>query len=663
MSKKSSGSLLVATGIFLSRIAGLIRDRVFAHYFGNSLTADAYRAAARIPNYLQNLFGEGVLSASFIPVYSKLIAAGDEEEAGRTAGAIGVILALVTSILVLIGVLAAPYMTTAVASGFRGETRDLTIQLVRILFPGVGLLVLSAWSLGILNSHRKFLLSYTAPVLWNAAIIVTLIAYGGKRDLSRLAVIVTWGNVVGCALQFLVQLPSVLKLVPHLKFVFDFGRQSVRQVIRSFGPVFTARGVVQISAYVDSQLASYLPTGSLAALTYAQTIYLLPISLFGMSVSAAELPAMSSSLGSEEEISAALRKRLAHGLRQIAFFVVPSALAFVALGDVVVGAIYQSGRFHREDTLFVWGVLAGSSVGLLAGTLGRLYSSAYYALRDTKSPLRFALVRVVLTLSLGLLFAFPLPRWVGIDQKWGVAGLTASAGIAAWLEFLLLRRRLERRIGRVDFPASFIHRLWMAAAISAAIAYLIRLGIPHATRAHLHPAISAVIILCSVRGALSSAHDRIRSTACEDVASAFAPSDALSILVGNNGGSEKRTRLPQRSLDWKLPETSFGLRPLAWGCRSFQPASLVCLPWLANVDAALEERSVFDRYPLRNDVARKGAFVTNVHAIARIQVAAHLAKHDDFARLDVRRHLAIAADGHTVARKIDRTLDAAVDIE
>lgn len=246
MSKKSSGSLLVATGIFLSRIAGLIRDRVFAHYFGNSLTADAYRAAARIPNYLQNLFGEGVLSASFIPVYSKLIAAGDEEEAGRTAGAIGVILALVTSILVLIGVLAAPYMTTAVASGFRGETRDLTIQLVRILFPGVGLLVLSAWSLGILNSHRKFLLSYTAPVLWNAAIIVTLIAYGGKRDLSRLAVIVTWGNVVGCALQFLVQLPSVLKLVPHLKFVFDFGRQSVRQVIRSFGPVFTARGVVQI---------------------------------------------------------------------------------------------------------------------------------------------------------------------------------------------------------------------------------------------------------------------------------------------------------------------------------------------------------------------------------------------------------------------------------
>jgi putative peptidoglycan lipid II flippase len=459
--------------------------------------ADAYRAAARIPNYLQNLFGEGVLSASFIPVYSKLLAAGDEEEAGRTAGAVGAILALITSVLVLIGVFAAPFMTTLFAAGFTGQQRDLTIQLVRILFPGVGVLVFSAWTLGILNSHRRFLLSYAAPVLWNAAIIAALIFFGRGHgsDLARLTVLVTWANVAGCVLQFLVQLPTVLKLAPHLRFTLDWTHGPVRQVIRSFGPVFTARGVVQISAWIDSQIASSLPVGAMTALTSAQTLYMLPISLFGMSVSAAELPAMSSAIGSEQEIAAQLRQRLANGLRQVAFFVVPSALAFVALGDVIVAALLQSGRFHRADTLFVWGVLAGSSVGLLAGTMGRLFSSAYYALRDTKTPLRFAVVRVVLTLCLGLLFAFPLPHWLGIDQKWGVAGLTASAGMAGWVEFLLLRRSLERRIGRVDFGAAYLARLWAAAAVSAAIAWAVKLGIPHLTRAHIHVILSAALIL------------------------------------------------------------------------------------------------------------------------------------------------------------------------
>jgi len=500
--------VLVATGIFLSRIAGLVRQRVFAHYFGDTLYADAFNAANRIPNYLQNLFGEGVLSASFIPVYSKLLAQGNEEEAGRTAGAVGAILALITSVLVVIGILAAPVLTTLIAPGFQGEKRDLTIVLVRILFPGVGVLVFGAWALGILNSHRKFLLSYTAPVLWNAAIIFTLIFFGRatfahgapavtehNAALSHLAVLTMWGSVVGCVLQFLVQLPTVLKIAPHLHFALDWARDSVRHVIRNFGPVFAARGVVQISAFIDSMLASWLGNGAVAALNYAQIIYMLPISLFGMSVSAAELPAMSSSIGDEAVVHAQLRQRLTYGLRQIAFFVVPSAIAFLALGDVIVGALYQTGRFHHGDTLFVWGILAGSAVGLLAGTLGRLFSSAYYALRDTRTPLKFAVVRVTLTLALGVLFAFPLPRWIGIDPRWGVAGLTASAGVAGWVEFLLLRRTLEQRIGHADFGFSYVARLWSAAVVSAAIAWLVKLGIAHATRAHVHPAVAAVIIL------------------------------------------------------------------------------------------------------------------------------------------------------------------------
>ncbi len=463
-------AFLVAAGILLSRVAGLIRDRVFAHYFGDSDAADVFKAAFRIPNFLQNLFGEGVLSASFIPVYANLLAREDKEEARKTAGAVAALLALSTSLLVLLGVLTAPWLIDAIAPGFHGEKRELTVLLVRILFPGAGLLVGSAWCLGVLNSHRKFFLSYTAPVLWNIAMIVGMIAFGAGRAQNSLVVITAWASVVGSALQVAVQLPTVLKLLDGLKLSLAHKAENVRTVIRNFFPVFVSRGVVQISAYIDAFLASWLPTGAVAALAYAQTLYTLPVSLFGMSVSAAELPVMSGAVGAADEIAGLLRIRLNSGLRQITFLVVPSVAGFLALGDVIVAAIYQSGRFTHSDVIYVWGILAGSTVGLLASTLGRLYSSGFYALRDTRTPLRFAVIRVVLTTALGYLAALPLPRLLGVEPRWGVAGLTISAGIASWVEFTLLQRALRLRTGHVGLPISFLLQVWIAALLSAAAA-------------------------------------------------------------------------------------------------------------------------------------------------------------------------------------------------
>jgi putative peptidoglycan lipid II flippase len=463
-------AFLIAAGIFLSRVAGLIRDRVFAHFFGNSDAADVFKAAFRIPNFLQNLFGEGVLSASFIPVYANLLARDDKEEARKTAGAVAALLALSTALLVLLGVLTAAWLIDAIAPGFHGEKRELTILLVRILFPGAGLLVASAWCLGVLNSHRKFFLSYTAPVLWNIAMIAGMIAFGAGRAQNSLVVITAWASVVGSALQVLVQLPTVFKLLGGLKLSLTHQAENVRTVIRNFIPVFIGRGVVQISAYIDAFLASWLPTGAVSALAYAQTLYTLPVSLFGMSVSAAELPVMSGAFGAADEVAQILRTRLNNGLRQITFLVVPSVVGFLALGDIIVAAIYQSGRFMHDDVIYVWGILAGSTVGLLASTLGRLYSSGYYALRDTRTPLRFAILRVILTTILGYLAALPLPHLLGIEQRWGVAGLTISAGIASWVEFTLLQRGLRRRIGRLGLPFSFLIQVWIAALIAGAAA-------------------------------------------------------------------------------------------------------------------------------------------------------------------------------------------------
>jgi len=484
-------AFLVGAGIFLSRIAGLIRDRVFAHYFGLSDAADAFKAALRIPNFLQNLFGEGVLSASFIPVYANLLARGNKEEARRTAGAVAALLALSTSILVLIGVLATPYLIDVIAPGFHGEKRALTIRIVRILFPGAGLLVLSAWCLGVLNSHRRFFLSYTAPVIWNVAMIAAMWGFGGRYAQYPLAEIVAWGSVAGSALQLGVQLPAVLRLLGGLRLSLNYRKENVRTILRNFAPVFFSRGVVQISAYVDAFLASFLPTGAVAALANAQTLYLLPVSLFGMSVSAAELPQMSGAIGDETQVTEVLRARLNAGLRQIAFFVVPSVAAFLVLGDVIVAAIYRGGQFTQADVLYVWGILAGATVGLLASTLGRLYSSTYYALRDTRTPLRFAIVRVALTTVLGYLCALPLPRALGIEPRWGVAGLTISAGIASWIEFTLLRRTLNRRIGVTGVTKSYLAKLWGAAVAAAGVGWLIH----HFFAVNMRPWAAAVLVL------------------------------------------------------------------------------------------------------------------------------------------------------------------------
>jgi putative peptidoglycan lipid II flippase len=474
-SNESGGrhALQVAAGILISRLVGLVRQGVFAKYFGLSDPGDAFTAAFRVPNLLQNLFGEGVLSASFIPVYAKLLALEDDDESDRVAGAVGAILALVASIVVLIGIAVTPYLIFAIAPGFEGEKRELTIRLVRVLFPGAGLLVLSAWCLGILNSHRKFFLSYTAPVIWNVAMIATMFWY---RDLDQggLALRLAWASVIGSALQFAVQLPTVLRLVSRLRPRLDVASAHVREVLRNFGPVFISRGVVQISAYVDQMLGSLLGEGAVTALTNVQSMYTLPVSLFGMSISAAELPAMSSALGDSAEVAATLRQRLTSGLRRIAFLVVPSAMAFFVLGDVITAVLYERGEFTHADTTYVWGILAGSAIGLLASTLARLYASTYYALRDTRTPLRYATLRVVLTTVLGYLCAIWVPRWLDIDPHWGAAGLTASAGFAGWVEFALLRRTMNARIGDTGVPAAMLAKLWISAAIGAAAGWALK---------------------------------------------------------------------------------------------------------------------------------------------------------------------------------------------
>lgn len=468
---------LVAAGILLSRIAGLVRERVFAQYFGTSLHADAFKAALRMPNALQNLLGEGTLSASFIPVYAELVEQGREEEAGRVAGAVFALLVAIAAALSLIGILLAPAIVTVFSPGFSGLKRELTIAAVRIIFPMTGTLVLSAWALGILNSHRKFFVSYVAPVLWNAAMIATLLYFGRRMTLDGLVITLAWGAFAGGLLQFAVQLPWVLSLERDLLVRWNTRLEGVRTTLRNAGPAVLGRGVVQLSGYVDIFLASFLATGAVAALGYAQTLYVLPISLFGISVAAAELPELARQRAGAADV---LRERVNAGLRQIAVYVVPSLIGFLVLGDVIVAALYQTGDFGRDDTLFVYMILAGYAIGLLASTATRLFSSAFFALHDTRTPAKVAVLRVTVGAAAGATLMLLLRQVEVAGHPLGALGLSIAAGGGAWLEWALLRRSLSRRLGAVGAGPAVLAKLIAAAVVAALLARAIALVLPPA---------------------------------------------------------------------------------------------------------------------------------------------------------------------------------------
>ncbi len=458
-------SALVSAGILLSRIAGLLRERAIGHFFGVGLAADAWRAALRLPNVLQNLLGEGTLSASFIPIYARLEEEGRREEARRFAGAVLGILLLLAGLLVLAGLVLAPFLVGVFFAGFDGAQQARTVELVRILFPMTGVLVLSAWTLGILNTHRRFFLPYVAPVAWNAAILSALVGGGwllgweGDTLLRATAL----GALAGGILQLGVQLPGAVRAAggvrPSVRLGVIRRVEGVREAVRTFLPVVLGRGVVNLSGLLDFTLASLLAAGALAVMGYAQTLYMLPISLFGMAVAASELPELARrragsgggrppplAPGEGEALLEAVRK----GMARVAWFLVPSVAAYLVLGDVVVAALYQTGAFGPDEVRLTWAVLGAYALGMGASATSRLLSSAFYALGDTASPARIAVLRVGVALVIGASLMIPFDRIEGGGGlRYGAVGLALGTAVAAWLELGLLRRRLRILTGAV----------------------------------------------------------------------------------------------------------------------------------------------------------------------------------------------------------------------
>lgn len=547
MSAHGSGARWVALGIFGSRLVGFVRERAFAHYFGVGPHTDVLKAAFRAPNLLQNLLGEGSLSAAFIPIYSRLLEEGRERDAGRFAGAVLSLLVVVAASLALLGVVFARPLVAVFSPGYLGDAAavaaggaaldryELAVTAVRILFPMTGFLVLAAWALGVLNSHRRFLLPYLAPVVWNLAILTGLVGGavaltghplglepGGTARMgevalrSRLVVAACLGALAGGALQFLVQIPAVIRVLSGFELSLSTRVAGVREALRAFGPVVAGRGVTQLSAYLDIVLASLLAVGAQAALGFAAQLYVLPVSLFGLSVAAAELPELSR-LGGEARRGFLDRflHRMGRSLTQMTFFVVPTCLGYLAFGSLIVGTLYRTGEFGRLDNTLVAAVLAAYALGLPATTPSRLLQNAFFALSDTRTPAKVAALRVAVSVMVALPAMFLLDRlpvtrligWLpgaleggaeaagGRMLYLGAVGLAVGSAVGAWVELAVLLRALRRSLPELALPELALPWRGVLGQTTLALFSLAPAAVLWRLLPPLHPALTTLLVV------------------------------------------------------------------------------------------------------------------------------------------------------------------------
>jgi putative peptidoglycan lipid II flippase len=502
-SESRDRSPTVQAAILLSRIAGFMRDRALSHFFGASVHADAWRAAMRLPNLLQNLLGEGTLNSSFTPVLSELQAKQQPEAARALAGAVLGLLLLAVGVVVLVGVVLAGPLVHILFPGFDEAQQARTASLVRLFFPMTGLLVLSAWTIGILNSHRHFFLPYVAPVLWNFAIIGGFVLAGwgmGWRG-DPLLQFAGIAALVGGALQFGVQVPRVLRLTGGVPPSLSLQVDGVREVIRRFLPALAGRGAVNFGSYAEFFLASFLATGALATLGYAQTLYLLPISLFGMSVAIVQLPELAAARATEVPRSTIIH-RLEGAIFRVSYFTVPSAAVYLVLGAPVVATVYQTGAFGAAEVQLTGLVLGAYALGVWPSAQSRLLNSGFQSRGNTRTPAWMALVRVFTAIGVGVALMLRLDEiTLTSGLALGALGLALGSAVGGWVEWLLLHRLLARDLGTpIRWASRALGGVCFASALAVATGWGLGQAVLRGVLPSLHPILHGALVLVPTGG-------------------------------------------------------------------------------------------------------------------------------------------------------------------
>lgn len=433
---KAAGLIGLAT--LLSRILGLIRDMVQARYFGAGLAADAFFVAYRIPNMLREMFAEGTMSAAFIPVFTEYLTHRSKKETRRLANAVFTTLGLILLVISMLGIVAAPLIVKIIAPGFIDAPGkfDLTVSLTRIMFPFLLFIGLAAVAMGVLNSLRSFGAPALAPSFYNLSMILTILFL--SQHLTEPIMGLAIGVLLGGLSQLLIQLPSLKKqgflFFPHLE-----GHEGVKRIGLLAVPIMIGLSVADINLLINTLIASFLPQGSVTYLFYGMRLIQFPLGIFAVAVATAILPTLSIQAARGE--TAALRETLSFGLRLVFFITFPAMIGLIMFRMPIVHLLFQHGAFTLNDTLGTTAAVLFYSLGLWAFAGVRIVAPAFYALQDTKTPVKIAILALLVNIVLNLALMRPLKH----------GGLALATSLSSMLNLSMLIWLLRRRLGRIGF--------------------------------------------------------------------------------------------------------------------------------------------------------------------------------------------------------------------
>lgn len=440
---------IMSLAIFLSRILGLVRDQVMAYFFGTSMLNDAFNVANNIPNLLRRLFGEGALSTAFVPIYNEIgINKGKKGQIDFALNMLS-ILTLLLSVLTLAGMIMAPLIVKALYPGLNSATSVIAIKLTRIIFPYLFFIGLSSTFIAILNSHDYFFMTGLSSALLNIGMIITLLIPHYVYGLTGEALIVwaAWGVILGGLLQTLVNLPYLKKVGYQWKIYLNFGSEAISQLWKRFIPSMIGIGIREINLIADSLMASFLPIGSITALGFGNRLMQLPLGIFAISAGTAVLPLYSRHVTNKEFGS--LSESMRFTSLNLSYLMLPVTTLIIAMGDDFVRILFQSGAFDGRAAQMTSSALVFYCLGLVFYSLNQTLTPLFYANKDTKTPLKIAMVMVSTNIALNFI----------LMQFMAHRGLALSTSITAMFNYFALLYLIHKKLPEISFKGMLVNIL------------------------------------------------------------------------------------------------------------------------------------------------------------------------------------------------------------
>jgi putative peptidoglycan lipid II flippase len=454
-----AGIVIIAT--IFCRILGLGREIVISNRFGAGVETDAFFIAFMIPNLLRSFLGEGALNSAFIPIFADHLTNHDRKKAEYFASNVLNILIIILIIVVVLGIWGAPLLIDIIAIGFKNNIYkyQLAINLTRIMFPYIGFVAVAALFMGILNSYNHFLIPALSPAMLNISVIVFALTLSYKYGIFSIA----WGVILGGLGQALIQAPVLIRKKIKYSFVVDFNDPGTKKLLKLLIPAMIGLAITEINVVVDRTIASTLIDGSISALYYSNRLVQFPLGVFGIAISIAIFPTLAKQTAKNNITE--FKKSLLFGLRILLFFTVPSAVGLIVLKDSMIRLIYEHGTFNRVATNMTANALLYYSIGLFAYACVRLITMSFYALKDTKTPVRIGIYIVLINIALDLILVRYLAH----------SGLALATSVAAIINLIILLKVLQDKIGNLELKSqtSFLIKIIISSIFLAIICVLI----------------------------------------------------------------------------------------------------------------------------------------------------------------------------------------------